>query len=56
VLAPGDAFEVSGIECGTYDIRIVDEDSDECILDAVDLCADDAVWRIDDVELASCVF
>ena len=54
VLEPGDVLELSGIECGTYDIRVIDEDADECILDTVDLCLDNAVWRIDDVELASC--
>ena len=56
VLIPGEVFEVSGIACNTYDIRIVDEDNDECILDTVDLCLDNAVWSIDDAELASCVF
>lgn len=56
VLVPGEVFEVSGIDCNTYDIRVVDEDSDECVLDSVDLCLDNAVWHIDDAELASCVF
>lgn len=56
VLEPGDTLELSQIECDTYDIRIVDEDADECILDTVDLCLDNAVWQIDDVELASCAF
>jgi hypothetical protein len=56
VLAPGEVFEVSGISCDTYDIRIVDDTSDECILDSVDLCLDNAVWRIDDAELAFCAF
>ncbi|NVB81107.1 MAG: hypothetical protein HOV81_22110 [Kofleriaceae bacterium] len=56
VLAPGDVFHASGIDCNTYDIRVVDEDNDECILDAVDLCLDNAVWSIDDAELASCAF
>ncbi|MDQ3369892.1 MAG: hypothetical protein M3680_31120 [Myxococcota bacterium] len=56
VLDPGDVLEVSGIECDTYDIRVIDEDSDECILESVDLCLDNAVWRIDDTELAFCAF
>lgn len=56
VLEPGDVLELSQIQCGTYDIRIVDDTTDECILDTVDLCLDNAVWRIDDVELASCGF
>ena len=56
VLAPGEVFEASGIECGLYDIRVVDDTNDECILDSVDLCLDNAVWRIDNAELAICAF
>lgn len=56
VLEPGDVLELSGIDCNTYDIRVLDEDNDECILDSVDLCLDNAVWQIDDAELAFCAF
>lgn len=56
ILAPGEQLETSGIPCGTYDIRIIDEDNDMCILDTVDLCLDNAVWRIDNAELAACQF
>jgi hypothetical protein len=56
VLEPGDAFRVSQLECDTYDIRVVDEDHDECILDSVDLCLNNAVWSIDDADLALCAF
>ncbi len=54
VLVPGEQLETSGIPCGTYDIRIIDEDNDMCVLDTVDLCVDNAVWRIDNAELAGC--
>jgi hypothetical protein len=53
-LDPGDVLELSNVPCDTYDIRITDEDGDQCILDTVDLCLDNAVWRIDDTELAIC--
>ena len=56
VLAPGEVFEASGIACDTYDIRVVDDTNDECILDSVDLCLDNAVWHIDNAELAICAF
>jgi hypothetical protein len=55
VLDPGDTFVISDIDCDVYDIRLVDEDSDECILTGVDLCFSDAVWSIDDAELGACV-
>jgi hypothetical protein len=54
VLTPGETFLATGIACDTYDIRVVDEDNDECILDTVNLCLDNAVWQIDNAELASC--
>jgi hypothetical protein len=56
ILDPGDSFLVSEIDCDVYDIRLIDEDSDECVLTDIDLCFDNAVWQIDDAELAACVF
>ena len=56
VLLPGQALEVSGISCNTYDIRVIDDTADECILDTVDLCVDNAVWPITNTELAACAF
>jgi hypothetical protein len=55
-LDPGDTLELSSIDCDVYDIRVLDEDSDECILTDVDLCFDDSIWSIDDGELALCAF
>ena len=54
VLAPGDALEVSAIECDVYDLRVVDELDSECIVLGVDLCFDDAVWALDDADFAAC--
>ncbi|MGE0396834.1 MAG: hypothetical protein AB7T06_08965 [Kofleriaceae bacterium] len=56
ILAPGEVLELSGITCDVYDIRIVDDEGDDCVLASVDLCLDDAVWSIDDAELAACQF
>ena len=56
VLLPGETLEVTGIECDLYDIRVLDEDNDECILTDVDLCADASVWVVDDLDLAACQF
>lgn len=55
ILSPGQAVEISGIECDDYDARIVDDEGDECIVEAVDLCFDDQSWVIDDDTLALCV-
>jgi hypothetical protein len=56
ILEPGELLEVSGVACDVYDIRIVDDEGDECVLASVDLCLDNAVWSIDDAELAACQF
>jgi hypothetical protein len=56
ILAPGEVLELSGVACDIYDIRIVDDEGDECVLTSVDLCLDNAVWSIDDAELAACQF
>jgi len=56
VLEPGDSFIVSDLDCDVYDIRLLDEDNDECILTDIDLCFDNAVWTLDDAELAACQF
>jgi len=54
LLEPGDVLELGDIDCDVYDIRVVDENTDECVLTDVDLCLDDAVWVIDDAELFAC--
>ena len=56
ILEPGDSFILNGIDCDDYDIRMIDEDLDECVLDAIELCWEDAVWTFDDTDLALCSF
>ena len=54
VLAKGDSLTLSDIECGVYDIKVVDEDGDECVIEEVELCGDDAYWKITDKDLLEC--
>lgn len=54
VINPGETFTLKGIECDTYDIRIVDEDGDQCIVGDVELCGDKATWTITSKTLLSC--
>lgn len=56
VLESGESLTLTEIPCGDYDILLIDEDGDECTLEAVDLCGDSAEWVIDDEELLSCEF
>ena len=54
VLSKGDSITLKDIDCGDYDIRVVDEDGDECVIEAASLCGDDSYWKITDKELLSC--
>jgi hypothetical protein len=54
VIKPGGTFTLTDIECNKYDIKIVDEDGDECVVAGVSLCDDAAVWNITDERLLKC--
>jgi hypothetical protein len=54
VLAKGDSITLTDIECDTYDIKVVDEDGDECIIEEADLCRDNSYWKITDKDLLEC--
>jgi hypothetical protein len=54
ILAPGEYLELSGIDCDTYDVRLVDEDGDECIVEGIDICAEDSGWHITNQALLAC--
>src|SRR5262245_54602339 len=56
VLFPGDELVVTGIDCGRYDVRVVDETGVSCDLVGLDLCFDDGIWVIDDFMLDTCAF
>jgi hypothetical protein len=54
VLTSGDSFTLTAIPCASYDVLVVDEDADECIIEAVDLCEDNSFWKITDENLLAC--
>jgi hypothetical protein len=51
---PGDSFTLTGIRCDKYDVKLIDEDGDKCVVRSVSLCAADKIWHIDDRDLLSC--
>ncbi|MGE0872079.1 MAG: hypothetical protein AB7P03_26205 [Kofleriaceae bacterium] len=55
-LFPDESLVIHDIECGDYDVRVIDEFDVECVLYAVDLCLNSSVWTIDDVLLDDCAF
>lgn len=50
----GEQFTLSGIPCDTWDVKVVDEDGDECVVENVALCKDTDKWVINDSDLLGC--
>jgi hypothetical protein len=54
VLTKGQSLTLTGIPCNDYDIKVVDEDGDECVIEEVSLCGDNSFWKITDKALLEC--
>lgn len=54
VLKKGESITLTDIDCDKYDIRVVDEDGDECVIEDVSLCGDHSYWKITDKALLDC--
>ena len=54
VIGKGGSFKLTDIPCNTYDVRLVDEDEDECIVEAVDICGGKGTWTITSKDLIAC--
>lgn len=54
VIKNGGSFTLKNIPCDEYDVKLVDEDGDECIVEAVDVCGEDDEWLITDDDLLEC--
>ncbi len=50
----GQSFTLRNIDCDHYDVRLVDEDGDECVVQDVELCGDHTTWRITNKILLAC--
>jgi hypothetical protein len=53
VLRPDESITII-VDCGTYDVLVVDDTGTECILGNLDLCFEDSEWVIDNVTLDVC--
>ncbi len=54
VIGTGESFTLHSIPCDSYDVRLVDEDGDECVVGGVDMCNDTGKWIISDEDLLTC--
>ena len=53
VIGTGETFTLKGVPCATYDVKLVDEDGDECEVTDVDICGDGG-WKIESDDLLAC--
>lgn len=53
-IEPGESFTLTDIDCDWYDIQLVDEDGDECVVEDIDLCGDSEKWVITNNDLLKC--
>lgn len=54
VIESGGSFILHSIPCDDYDVKLVDEDGDSCVVGGVTLCANDDDWVISDEDLLAC--
>ncbi|HBL31528.1 MAG TPA: hypothetical protein DD490_32295 [Acidobacteria bacterium] len=54
VINTGDTFTLKSVPCDSYDVMLVDEDGDECVIGGVDICANDQGWVINNDDLLEC--
>lgn len=54
VIGTGEKFTLTGVPCNTWDIKVIDEDGDECVIEKVDLCKDNSQWTVTNKELLAC--
>jgi hypothetical protein len=53
-LLPGEGGTAPVFQCSKYDLKLVDDEGGECIVNDIDLCFNDEDWSIDDTDLAIC--
>lgn len=53
VLESGQTWTLTGVECGDYDLKLVDEDGDVCVKRGIEICGT-RTWALDNDELLSC--
>ena len=54
VIESGEAFTLTSIPCDSWDVKLVDEDGDACVVEAVDICGGGGTWTITSKDLLKC--
>ena len=51
----GDSFTLTNIPCDSYDLKIVDEDGDQCVMNNIRMCGGAAAYTITSDSLLACI-
>lgn len=54
VIGTDESFKLTSIPCDTYDVKLIDEAGDECIVSEVDICGGGEKWVITNKILLAC--
>ena len=54
VIGTGESFVLADIPCDEYDVKLVDEEGDECVVGAVDVCGKGEEWVLTSNDLVEC--
>ncbi len=54
VIDTGESFVLADIPCDEYDVKLVDEEGDECVVGAVDICGKGEEWQLTSKDLLEC--
>lgn len=54
ILESGGRVRIRDVPCGQYDVRLVDEDGDACVVYGVPICGKRTEWVIRDADLLAC--
>ena len=54
VIGKNESFKITDIPCDAYDVKLIDEDGDECVVEDVDLCGSKETWRVTSKDLLAC--
>jgi hypothetical protein len=53
-VAKGQEFTVRNIPAGVYDLKIVDQDDDSCLVENVDMSSSNITWTLTDAIIETC--
>ena len=54
IINPGETFSLSQVPCGVWDVKVVDQHNESCVVEKVDMCAQSGTWTINGKDLLSC--